>query len=311
MSPLSQQEWLQWQQNARKLGFLDLGAAEAAPVTCSQTVLDWLDRGDHAEMEWYRANLAKRLDPSLIWQQVRTMLVFATAHHPAPVQLGPYRMARYAAGDDYHELLQAALQDFCRSQIESRQGSYRIYVDTGPILERYWAQKAGLGWIGRSGNLISRSAGSYLLLAVVLTDLVLPPANQVPDSCGSCRACIDACPTQAIRDDRTVDARACLSWLTIEKRGPFDRDWPLANWVFGCDICQEVCPWTEKFSRAAGFHELLPRPAYGELSGEDLAQLDQEAFATLFRKSPVKRTKLAGLLRNMKQAGRGGPADQE
>lgn len=311
MTRLSHLEWQQWQHSARQLGFLAMGAAEAAPVTCSQTVLDWLERGDHAEMEWFRANLAKRLDPRLIWPQVRSLLVFAASHHPQPVRLGPFHIARYAAGDDYHELLQSALQDFCSAQIEPRQGSYRIYVDTGPILERYWAQKAGLGWIGRSGNLISRSAGSYLLLAVVLTDLELPTAEQVPDSCGSCRACIDACPTQAIRPNRTVDARACLSWLTIEKRGPFERDWPLANWVFGCDICQELCPWTGKFSRPAGFASLLPRSSYEALSGQELAELDQDSFSSLFRKSPIKRTKLAGLLRNLKQAQRTRPAPQE
>ena len=210
-------------------------------------------------------------------------------------------MARYACGDDYHEVLKPKLwQIIERIGVDYPAAAFRPYVDTGPLLERYWAEQAGLGWIGKNGNLISRSRGSYLFLACIVTDLGVPYGRKHLPHCGSCRACIEACPTQAIVADGIVDSNKCISYLNIEQRGPFAPETPaFENWLFGCDICQEVCPGTDKFSREVLIAGFEPRPAYREIVAQQLAEMDQETFSLTFRKSPVKRTKRAGLQRNL------------
>ncbi len=293
-------EWAAFQAMAIELGFADVGAAPVQPVKKAQAVVDWVANGYHADMHWYARGLEKRLDPRLVVPEAQSIIVLTTPYHAEPVTLAGKKLARYACGDDYHDVILKRLRQ-CTAWLEGRfpDSATRHYVDTGPVLERYWAQESGLGWIGKNGNLISRRRGSYLFLAAMVTTLKVPYGEPHRDFCGSCRACIDACPTDAIVADGVVDSRKCISYLTIEHRGPFEDAPDFADWLFGCDICQEVCPWPSKFSEGTEQEPFLPRPAYAELSESALATMDQPAFSELFRKSPIKRTKKAGIQRNL------------
>ena len=295
---LADATWQKWQAAIRARGFRAMAAAPAARAQCGETVRQWLAQSHHADMAWFERNLDKRLDPRLVVEGAQSVIMLTAAYWPKPVQLGPFKLARYAAGSDYHEILKDALMGFCTEHLQPLGANYRVYVDTGPLLERYWAQQAGLGWIGRSGNLISRKDGSYLFLAGIITDLKVPYGEPHRDFCGTCRACIDACPTEAITEQRTVDSKRCISYLTIEHRGPLP-NLPFDNWLFGCDICQEVCPWPQKFATEPERSEFEPRPVYAQLTEEQLAGADAIQFAEWFRRSPIKRTKLAGFLRNI------------
>lgn len=214
------------------------------------------------------------------------------------------QIAAYAWGDDYHEVLAGRLRDLV-SFIEARIGrpaANRWYTDTGPILERDLAQRAGLGWIGKNTCLINPQAGSYFLLAEVLLDVDLEPSPPfVPDRCGSCTRCLDACPTTCILPNRTIDSRRCISYLTIELKGPISRPLrpQMGDWVFGCDVCQQVCPWNQRFAPQKGDPEFAGRP--GRTQPELIAELalSPGAFNRKFKASPVKRAKRRGYLRNV------------
>ncbi|CAM2007932.1 tRNA epoxyqueuosine(34) reductase QueG [Acanthopleuribacter pedis] len=292
--------WAAFRQFVLSLGFSDVAAAPVQPVKRAQAVKDWVAAGHHADMHWYARGLEKRLDPRLVVPEARSIIVLTMPYHPEPVTLAGKKLARYACGDDYHDVILKKLK-LCTAWLSERvpDSATRHYVDTGPVLERYWAQESGLGWIGKNGNLISRREGSYLFLASMVTTLRVPYGTPHLDFCGSCRACIDACPTDAIVADGVVDARKCISYLTIEHRGPFEDAPDFSDWLFGCDICQEVCPWPNKFSQPTAEPAFLPREAYGELTEEGLAAMEQADFSATFRKSPIKRTKIAGIQRNL------------
>ena len=301
MVKVDDKEWVRYQREARALGFLEMAAAPVAPVRRAEAVTSWVANGFHGEMHWYARGLAKRLDPSLVVPGARSIIMLTTPYTREPCTLAGKKLARYACGDDYHDVLKERLirlHDLIK--LDHPGANLRYYVDTGPVLERYWAEQAGLGWIGKNGNLISRSHGSYLFLASMVTDLDLPTGQPHPPFCGACRACIDVCPTDAIVADGVVDSRRCISYLNIEHRGDFPAATPAFDeWLFGCDLCQEVCPWTRKFAAERLLDAFAPRPAYAELGGPELARMEQEQFSNLFRKSAVKRTKLAGLKRNL------------
>ena len=295
------QQWDSYQKQAKDLGFLEMAAAAAEPVKRSAAVRQWVRDGHHAEMHWYERSLEKRLNPQLVMEDAQSVIILTAAYHHQPCTLAGKSLARYACGDDYHDVLLAKLKTLCAAmQRDFPEGHFRPYVDTGPILERYWAERAGIGWIGKNGNLISRKDGSYLFLASILTNVAVPCGQPHDPFCGSCRACIDVCPTQAFYADGLLDSRKCISYLNIEHRGPFENAPDFDNWIFGCDLCQEVCPWTGKFSNAEPLPELRPRPGYQALSANVLAEMDQPTFSATFRKSPIKRTKLAGLQRNLR-----------
>jgi len=299
MAGLSRADWSRLESRARALGFLEMGAAPKGPVRYAESVKAWVDEGYHAEMAWYARGLAKRLDLDLILEGAASVIVLTTPYHREPVTLAGHKLARYACGDDYHDVLKPKLWTLIEAIREIvPEAECRPYVDTGPLLERYWAEEAGLGWIGKNGCLISREAGSYLFLACIVTDVEVPYGTRHAPFCGNCRACIDACPTDAIVSEGIVDANRCISYLNIEHRGPFENAPDFDDWIFGCDICQEVCPWTRKFSLEELIPELRPRPEYADLGEEDLAEMDQPAFSATFRKSAIKRTKMAGLKRN-------------
>lgn len=297
---LSVEEWQAFQAQARALGFLDIAAAPKAPVARADAVRDWVRQGFHADMAWFERALEKRLDLDLVLEGASSVIVLTTPYTSEPVTVGGYKLARYAAGDDYHDVLKPLLWTL----IEWLKARYpevecRPYVDTGPVLERHWAEQAGLGWIGKNGCLISRESGSYLFLACIVTTAVVPYGQAHAPFCGNCTACLDACPTDAIVAPGVVDSRACISYMTIEHRGDFEDAPDFDGWIFGCDVCQEVCPWVRKFSRDEVLPAFRPRPVYRETDAATLAGQEQMDFSTLFRKSPVKRTKMAGIKRNL------------
>ena len=299
MARLVDSDWARLQEQARGLGFLEMAAAPKGPVRHAAAVEAWVRDGFHAEMTWYARGLAKRLDLDRVLEGAASVIVLTTPYHREPCTLAGHALARYACGDDYHDVLKPKLWQL----IETIRGmvpeaACRPYVDTGPLLERYWAEEAGLGWIGKNGCLISREAGSYLFLACIVTDVEVPYGDRHAPFCGHCRACIDACPTDAIVSDGIVDSNRCISYLNIEHRGPFEDAPSFDGWLFGCDICQEVCPWTRKFSLETLLPELRPRPTHADLTREGLFEMDQATFSATFRKSAIKRAKMAGLKRN-------------
>ncbi len=277
----------------------------------------WIAAGGHADMEWMARSVPKRLDPERVLAGARSAVLlginYTTTTDPAPA--GP-RWARYALYSDYHDTLRPALasagrvlEEVCGLPPEG----YRYYTDTGPVLERSWAERGGLGFIGKNAMLISRAAGNWLFLAEILTTLDLEPdpplapgragagadGSRVGLYCGSCTRCITACPTAAIRSPGVVDARRCVSYQTIENRGIIPRALrPLiGDRIYGCDTCLEVCPWN-RFARLGRRMLLQSRDAFALLSLKDLLHLDPARFAEVFRGTAIKRTKLAGILRN-------------
>jgi epoxyqueuosine reductase len=294
------------------LGFDRVGFAPAAPSARNAFLREWLARGYGGEMAYLARRSEERIDPRRLVPGARTLIAvslrYARDEAPAHVDC---RISRYALGDDYHELLRDRLRAY-ESAIEAlvrEPIALRSYVDTGPVLERSAAARAGLGWIGKHTLLIDRELGSFLFLGVVISDLELPPDREEPDHCGSCRACLDACPTSAFPEPYVLDATRCLSYTTIELRGEIPEPLRAAHgeWVFGCDICQEVCPWNARAARrgAAATAErralqehFAPRAELARASLAWLLGLDEHAWRAATRRSALRRAKQRGLLRN-------------
>lgn len=301
---------------ARRLGFELAGITTPEPPPHQEVFERWLAAGRHGEMGYLATEKARqrRGDPRMILPECRSILVLGV-RYPAPRDRqeetdsqGPAgRVAAYAWGDDYHSVLPERLQALV-AFLEALVGhtvQNRWYTDTGPVLERDLAQRAGLGWIGKNTCLIHPQKGSYFLLAEILLDIDLEPDTPFQaDHCGTCTRCLEACPTACILPDRTLDARRCLSYLTIELKGPIPPELrpSLGEWVFGCDICQQVCPWNRRFSAPLGDPAFAPRPA---IAAPDLSQELSQApsdFNQKFMTSPVKRAKRRGYLRNVSVA---------
>ena len=297
---------------ARRLGFALVGIAEATALDEEARRLEqWLGEGRHAGMDWMARHFDLRVDPRLLVPDARSVICIAHSYWQegtAARRPGTGRVARYARGDDYHEILKDKLADLF-AWLDARVGGVagRAFVDSAPVLEKAWAQRAGLGWVGKNANLLNPGAGSFMFLGELIVDIPLPA--DVPfaaDHCGSCTRCIDACPTDAIYRPGAVDANRCISYWTIEHRGPdlpedLARDF--GDWVFGCDICQDVCPWT-KFSRQTSDGRFLARNDHAAPALDEWAEMDLKSFRTRFRRSPIKRAKYEGLLRNVANAKR-------
>jgi epoxyqueuosine reductase len=294
---------------AHRLGFQLAGVTTPDPPLHLDVFKQWLEAGHHAGMGWMgtERNRQRRANPKLILPECQSILVLGIAYPPSspihlPMREG--RIAAYAWGDDYHNVLPERLQAIVHF-IEEQVGHTvpnRWYTDTGPVLERELAQRAGLGWIGKNTCLIHPKAGSYFLLAEILLGLELPPDEPVTsDHCGSCTRCIDACPTDCILPNRTIDANRCISYLTIEKKDEIPQDLRplLGDWVFGCDICQQVCPWNLKFAVPSEEACFAPEPAKVQPTLKDELALTPQAFNRKFKGSPIKRTKRRGYLRNI------------
>ena len=296
------------------LGFDDVRFVRLEPAPGAGGLKAWLDAGYHGEMAWMERTAAKRLDPGLVLAGARSAVLLGVNYYQGRGRSGGSSSpawARYSLYADYHDSLKAALAEAGRA-IEEVYGAsptdYRYYVDTGPVLEREWAARAGLGFIGKNSMLISRRHGNWLFLASILTVLDLeadPPIKlrNKPDAvgllCGKCSRCMDACPTQAFPSPGVVDARLCISYQTIENRGIIPRELRAAigNRVYGCDTCLEVCPWN-RFAQAGRRALLAARDGILDLSLRELLSLTQERFTEVFRATAIKRVKWAGLLRN-------------
>ncbi|MFM8423807.1 MAG: tRNA epoxyqueuosine(34) reductase QueG [Chloroflexota bacterium] len=287
---------------ARQLGFFLAGVTSCEAPAHYNIFQEWLDAGHHASMDYLASdrNHTRRADPKLILPECKSILVLALPYSPISKDSSELRIAAYALGDDYHDVIPPRLQELVQF-IEEQVGHpipNRYYTDTGPILERELAQRAGLGWIGKNSMLIHPEKGSTFLLAEILLGIELEPDEPIQtDHCGTCTRCLDACPTQCILPNRTLDARRCISFLTIENKGDIPEDLrPLMqNWVFGCDICQQVCPWN-RFSPPAdpALKPSIPLP----VRTSDLLLTSSE-FNQRFKRSPIKRTKRRGYLRNI------------
>ncbi|NLV30096.1 MAG: tRNA epoxyqueuosine(34) reductase QueG [Acidobacteria bacterium] len=282
---------------ARALGFFRAGIARAAEAPHGEGLREWLGRGFHGEMRYLERSRAERLDPRLVLPGARSVIVAAMeCPAPPPPDRGPLRgrIARYALGDDYHAVAGdrlARLLDFIQKEVPSARG--KGYVDAGPVLEKPWGAQSGLGWIGKHSLLVTRERGSWCHLGVLLVDLDLEADPPAEDGCGDCARCMGACPTGAIVAPRVLDARRCISYLTIELRGVIPRALRplLGDRVFGCDACQEACPWSPPGVPAGG-----PRENGADLAA--LAALTAEGFAARFGSSPIRRIGRDRLVRN-------------
>ena len=294
---------------ARALGFDLVGVAPVVPSDHGGFYEDWLAQGYAGEMAYLARPdaIAKRRDPRRIMPEACSVVVVGLNYYQGSVEVladGRWgRVARYAWGDDYHNLMWARL-DKLVSFVEAKVGfpiTHRRYVDTGPLLERELAVRAGLGWFGKNTMLINPQLGSWLFLGEMLLDLELEYELPIgADYCGTCTRCIEACPTHCILPGRTLDASRCISYLTIELRSesiPAQLRSHVGNWVFGCDVCQEVCPWN-RFAQPTPEPAFQPRPGLPALELTELLTLDDEAFSRRFRASPIKRVKRRGLQRN-------------
>ncbi len=275
---------------ARELGFSALGVADASAPQ-GEYLRAWLADGQHADMAWMHRHLDARLDPSLVLPEVKRviMLTYEYSRHDERKAAG--RIARYAQGEDYHKLLAPKLADL-DELLQTYGGTQRCFTDSGPVSERFFAQQAGLGWIGRHGLIIRKNRGTYCVLACILTTLELPIDSPHPNFCGFCHRCEEACPTGALKDGQ-CDARRCLSYWTIESKTPMPEDIAKAapERIYGCDICQEACPWNKRPCRspnAVDSRLLLPH-WLRHASPEELGALDEAQFQQMFKDSPIKR----------------------
>jgi epoxyqueuosine reductase len=267
---------------------------------------DFLAAGAHGDMDWMARNADRRGDPRTLWPDARAIIMLGVSYgpHDDPLAILGERMrgaiSVYAQGDDYHEVIKPRLKTLGRWLIENAGGDVKVFVDTAPVMEKPLAQMAGLGWQGKHTNLVSRDHGSWLFLGAIFTTLDLPPDVPERDHCGTCQACLDVCPTAAFSAPYRLDARRCISYLTIEHKGPIPRALrPLiGNRIYGCDDCLAVCPWN-KFAQAGREAKLAARAALRAPQLADLARLDDAGFRALFSKSAVKRVGRARFLRNV------------
>jgi epoxyqueuosine reductase len=291
---------------ALRLGFLDCGITTSdSPENAALHLSDWIRNGYHGEMKYMEEHADLRADPGKLVSWARSIIVVLQNYytssqqedHTAPI------IARYAYGQDYHSVIEKKLKkllDFIQTEIHSCQG--RIFIDTSAVLEKSLAQRAGLGWRGKNSLLISKKSGSFFFIGGIITDLELE-YNQIPgkDYCGNCRLCVDACPTGALVQPYVLDARKCISYLTIENRIgglPAELKGRFQNRILGCDVCQEVCPWNR---RAVPHNEpgLKPNPELLEMSRNEWYALDEKKFTYLFKDTPFERLKYKGLIRNL------------
>lgn len=300
MTPQKHSELIK--QIARSYGFDFCGMSKAEFLEKEAPRLEnWLQQGYQGEMAYLENHFDKRLDPRLLVPGAKTVVSLLYNYYPEKVQTeSDYKIAKYAYGEDYHVVVKDksyGMLEEIRKQIGSIEG--RVFVDSAPVMERAWAEKSGLGWIGKHGLLINKSQGSYFFLAELIIDLECEPDGPLKDFCGTCTKCVDACPTEAILPDKTLNASQCISYLTIELKSAIDNSFSgkMNDWIFGCDICQDVCPWN-RFSKPHTETRFAPIEAIGYFK-TDWEQLEKEQFDRVFKHSAIQRTGLEGLKRNI------------
>jgi epoxyqueuosine reductase len=291
---------------ARELKFDAVGIAGPDIDDAGDRLGEFLAAGWHGDMGWLEAKRERRVDPRTLWPEVRGIIVLGLNYGPAIDPLEPLSrrergtISVYAQGRDYHDVLKSRLKQLASWLQSTHGGEAKVFVDTAPIMEKPLAERAGLGWQGKHTNLVSRELGSWLFLGEIFTTLELPPDAREQDHCGSCQACLDICPTRAFPAPYRLDARRCISYLTIEHKGPIPREFrkAMGNRIYGCDDCLAVCPWN-KFAARTSEYAFLPRAELTAPRLADLAQLDDASFRALFAGSPIKRTGRDRFVRNV------------
>ena len=297
-------------QKAREHGFDFCGVAKAEFLEEEAPRLEnWLKQGYHGEMGYMANHFDKRLDPTLLVPGAKSVVSLMYNYYPEEKipDHDNYQIAKYAYGKDYHFVIKEKLRmllEELREEIGEING--RVFVDSAPVMERQWAARSGLGWLGKNSLLLNKTSGSFFFLAELITDLELTPDGPVKDYCGTCTKCIDACPTDAILDRGVLDASKCISYLTIELKDeiPSEFHGKMENWIFGCDICQDVCPWN-RFSKPTREEQFFPNDDLKTFRKKDWQELTKEVFNKVFKNSAIKRTKWEGLKRNIDAAGKG------
>lgn len=291
-------------QKAEKFGFQSCGISKAEFLEEEAPRLEvWLNKGYHGEMKYMENHFDKRLNPTLLVDGAKSVISLSYNYFPKVKidEINNFKISKYAYGEDYHEVIKDILKEMVTElQEEIGEFGFRVFVDSAPVLEKAWARKSGLGWVGKNANLITKKHGSFYFLAEIICDLELEYDLAVTDHCGSCRACIDACPTQAIVSDRIVDGSKCISYATIELKNeiPDYFNGKMDDWMFGCDVCQDVCPWN-RFSAPTLQEKFAPNFQKLNFRKNEWKELTQELFSEIFKKSAVKRTKFSGLMRNI------------
>ena len=288
---------------AKRLGFLSCGISKGGFLEEEAPRLEkWLKKNMHGEMGYMENHFDKRLDPTKLVEGSKSVISLLYNYYPQENQNNnTYKISKYAYGHDYHHILKSKLrqlQEFISEEIGEVNG--RAFVDSAPVLDKAWAAKSGLGWIGKHSNLLTQQVGSFYFIAELILDLDLEYDTHVTDHCGTCTACIDACPTQAIAEPYVVDGSKCISYFTIELKNEISNEFhgKFEDWMFGCDICQDVCPWN-RFSKPHAEPLFDPHPELLSMTKKDWEEITEEVFNKVFQKSAVKRTKFTGLKRNI------------
>ena len=289
---------------AKRLGFLSCGISKAEFLEDEAPRLEnWLNKNMNGEMRYMENHFDKRLDPTKLVEDSKSVISLLLNYYPEETQKDNKapKLSKYAYGNDYHHVIKSKLKTlthFIQDTIGEVSG--RAFVDSAPVLDKAWAAKSGLGWIGKHSNLLTQQVGSFYFIAELIIDLDLEYDTIVSDHCGTCTACIDACPTQAIVEPYVVDGSKCISYFTIELKDqlPNEMKGKFDNWMFGCDVCQDVCPWN-RFSKAHNEPLFNPHPELLGMSKKDWEEITEDVFKKVFQKSAIKRTKFSGLTRNI------------
>lgn len=291
---------------AKELGFMYCGISKAGFLEEEANQLEaWLKRSYHGKMSYMENHFDKRLDPRLLVPGAKSVVSLLLNYFPEEEQIDSEapKISKYAYGEDYHTVIKDKLFElFAYIQDEIGEVGGRVFVDSAPVMDKAWAKKSGLGWVGKNSNLIHPKHGSFYFIAELIIDLELEPDGPIKDYCGTCTKCIDACPTEAIVEPYVVDGSKCISYLTIELKDqiiPSEFKGKMENWAFGCDICQDVCPWN-RFSKPHSEPRLAPNEKLLGLKNNEWQELTADIFSELFKRSAVQRTKFEGLKRNLK-----------
>ena len=289
---------------AKRLGFLSCGISKAEFLEEEAPRLErWLEKNMHGEMRYMENHFDKRLNPTKLVDDSKSVISLLLNYYPNQEQTSSsYKLSKYAYGTDYHFVIKEKLKElleFINNNIGEVSG--RAFVDSAPVLDKVWAARSGLGWIGKHSNLLTQQVGSFYFVAELIVDLELEYDTPTTDHCGTCTACIDACPTEAIVEPYVVDGSKCISYFTIELKDNIPNEFKgqFDDWMFGCDVCQDVCPWN-RFSKAHNEPLFNPHPELLSMTKKDWEEITQETFSKVFKKSAVKRTKYSGLTRNIK-----------
>ncbi|KAF2511959.1 tRNA epoxyqueuosine(34) reductase QueG [Flavobacterium foetidum] len=291
-------------EEAKRLGFISCGISKAGFLEAEAPRLEkWLNQNYNGQMSYMENHFDKRLDPTLLVDDAKSVVSLLLNYYPSVSQNEEsFKISKYAYGQDYHFVIKEKLKEFLHSIQENiGEVSGRAFVDSAPVLDKAWAAKSGLGWIGKNSNLLTQKVGSFYFIAELILDLELEHDHAVTDHCGTCTACIDACPTQAIVAPYVVDGSKCISYYTIELKEniPYEMKGKFDEWMFGCDTCQDVCPWN-RFSKAHSEPLFNPNPELLSFTKKDWTEITEETFRAVFKNSPIKRTKFDGLKRNIK-----------